>query len=79
MWTAIGKNYFLSYTLFVFEPEETSPCDYGSRHPEETDFTQTQIEEWCVDEGKVVYVNWLIEKNLPQAMTISMIYPNLYR
>ena len=57
----------------VFEPGKTSPCDYGSRHPEEYEFTQSQIEEWCVDEGKDVYVNRLIEENLPRAMTISMI------
>ena len=57
----------------VFEPGKTNPCDYGSRHPEKHEFTQCQIEEWCIDEGKDIHVNRLIEEMLPQAMTKDMV------
>ena len=57
----------------TYEPGKTSPCDYGSRHPENHEFTPKQVEEWCIDEGNDIYVNRLIEENLPHAMTPEIV------
>ena len=55
----------------VYEPGKTTPCDYGSRHPSKQEFTEAEIEEWCIDEGRDIYVNRLLEESLPQALRLE--------
>ena len=57
----------------TYEPGKLNPCDYGSRHPPRHQFTQEEIEKWCIEEGTDIYVNRLIEEKLPQALTIEML------
>ena len=57
----------------VYEPGSTTPCDYGSRHPEHHSFTEDKVREWCIDEGNDINVNRLIEENLPHALTTEML------
>ena len=53
------------------EPGVTSPCDYGSRHPESHTLSSEEIEEWGVETGTEVLINRVIEDNLPRAVTIA--------
>ena len=55
----------------VYEPGKTTPCDYGSCHPLKQEFTEAEIEEWCIDEGRDIYVNRLLEESLPQALRLE--------
>ena len=55
----------------VYEPGKTTLCDYGSRHPPNQDFTESEIEEWCNDKSRDIHVNRLLEENIPQAMNIE--------
>ena len=55
----------------VYEPGKTTPCDYGSQHPPKQAFSDAEIEEWCIDEGRDIYVNRLLEENLPQALPLE--------
>ena len=57
----------------TYEPGKTTPCDYGSRHPEQHSFTDEKIKEWCIDEGNDINVNRMIEESLPHALTIKML------
>ena len=52
------------------EPGATSPCDYGSRHPESHVLSSKEIEDWGVETGTEVLINRVIEDNLPAAVTI---------
>ena len=45
-----------SYNV-VYEPGSKTPCDYGSRHPPKQDFTQEEIDAWCIKYGTDIYVN----------------------
>ena len=58
----------------LLEPGRNTPCDYGSRHPpKRTDFTKEEVEQWCIETGDDIYVNRVIEDNLPCAITLSML------
>ena len=57
----------------VYEFGKTTPCDYGSRHPPNRGFTQTEMEDWCIDEGKDIHVNRLIEEGLSSALTLEIL------
>ena len=61
-------QYSLSY-----EPGKETPCDYGSRHPPKAEFTEKEIEDWCIEVGDDIYVNRVIEDMLPCAITTNMI------
>ena len=50
---------------------KTTQCDYGSRHPPNQEFTESEKEEWCIDEGIDIRVNRLLEENIPKAMNIE--------
>ena len=47
----------------MYEPGNTTPCDYGSRHPPKKVFTPSKIEKWGIDEGNDIYVNRLSESH----------------
>ena len=59
----------------VYEPGTSNPCDYGSRHPPAV--TKEQDEAARQDQGEEddneVYVNRLIEDQLPQAITRKLL------
>ena len=55
----------------VHEPGTTSPCDYGSRHPAAHTLTAKEIEEWGVETGTEIYVNRVIEDNIPDAISLE--------
>ena len=57
----------------VYEPGKDTPCDYGSRHPPKSDFSQQEIDDWCIEVGDDIYVNRVIEDSLPCAITVDMI------
>ena len=59
-----------TYTL-VHEPGESSPCDYGSRHPTSHQITTVEETEWCIEDDLDVFVNRVISDNLPHAITID--------
>ena len=60
------------YTV-VYEPGETSPCDYGSRHPPKQNFSAQQIEDWGIETGNEILVNRVLEESIPTAMGIDRI------
>lgn len=60
------------YTV-VYEPGDTTPCDYGSRHPPVTEFTDINIQDWAVESGNEILINRVIEDLLPQAVTLVML------
>ena len=53
---------------------EKNPCDYGSRAgcPAQQELTAQQREEQAVEDDRDVYVNRLVEDQLPQAITRKM-------
>ena len=61
-----------SYNV-VYEEGTKTPCDYGSRHPEEKQFSESEISEWCVETGTDIFVNRVLEELLPSAITLDMV------
>ena len=61
-----------SYNV-VYEEGAKTPCDYGSRHTKPRDFTEEQIENWCIETGTDIFVNRIIEDSLPIAVTLDMV------
>jgi len=61
-----------SYNV-VYEEGTKTPCDYGSRHPEEKQFSECEISEWCVETGTDIFVNRVLEELLPSAITLDMV------
>ena len=55
----------------IHEPGESSPCDYGSRHPTSHQITTVEENEWCIEDDLDVFVNRVISDNLPHAITID--------
>ena len=55
----------------VYEPGTSNPCDYGSRHPPARERGQDEAarEEQGEEDDTEIYVNRLIEDQLPQAIT----------
>ena len=66
------KLFGFDYTL-TFEPGKTSPCDYGSRHPPVMEFSDEQVEDWNIELGDEIYVNRIIEDNLPDAISLESV------
>ena len=51
------------------------PCDYGSRAgcPKERELTEKEREDWEVDDDTEIFVNRLVEEQLPPAVTRHML------
>ena len=60
-----------SIIMWFMSQVKTTQCDYGSRHPPNQEFTESEKEEWCIDEGIDIRVNRLLEENIPKAMNIE--------
>ena len=68
------KNKLLPFQYnLIYEPGKVTPCDYGSRHPPQQKFTEAEIEDWCVQQDTDIFVNRLIEENLPHALTSELL------
>ena len=59
----------------VYEPGNTNPCDYGSRHPPAALKAQDKAtrQEQGEEDDTEVYVNRLIQDQLPQAITRKLL------
>ena len=61
-----------SYNV-CYEPGKETPCDYGSRHPPNVNFTPEEINDWSIEFGDDIYVNRVIEDTLPCAITMDIV------
>ena len=53
---------------------ENTPCGYGSRHPLQLGtFTEDQKQQWAIENDVDIFVNQIIEDQLPQAVTLEML------
>ena len=59
-----------SYTV-THEPGESSPCDFGSRHPPALRPTKQEEADWCIEDDTDIFVNRIISDNLPHAITME--------
>ena len=59
-----------SYTV-THEPGESSPCDFGSRHPPALRPTKQEESDWCIEDDTDIFVNRIISDNLPHAITME--------
>ena len=52
-------------------PGSQTPCDYGSRAgcPKKSTFSEDEIEEYGVEDDSEIYVNRLVEEQIPRAVT----------
>ena len=51
-----------------------TPCDYGSRHPPpNTGFTEEERVDWAIDDETDIFVNWVIQDQLPQAVGLEIL------
>ena len=58
----------------VLEPGRDTPCDYSSRHaPQLGTFTEDQKQQWVIESDVDIFVNRIIEDQLPQAVTPEML------
>ena len=57
----------------IYEEGAKTPCDYGSRHSKPKNFTEKEIEDWCVETGTDIFVNRIMEDNLPSAITLDIV------
>jgi len=68
------KNKLLSFQYNVIhQPGRLTPCDYGSQYPLVQEFTQTEVESWCIEDGSDILVNRLLEDNMPKAVTLKIL------
>ena len=70
------KSKLRGFTFKVtYEPGNTTPADYGSRHPPaEREYTKLEREDLGVEdesEDKEIAINQLIEDDLPEAVTLE--------
>ena len=56
------------YTV-IYETGESSPCDYGSRHPPDHSPTKQEEEDWSIEDDSDIHVNRIITDSLPHAIT----------
>ena len=56
------------YTV-IYEAGESSPCDYGSRHPPDHSPTKQDEEDWSIEDDTDIHVNRIITDSLPHAIT----------
>ena len=62
------KLFAFDHTV-IYEPEKDTPRDYGSRHPlDQKQFTEEEVEDWCIEADTEVFVNCVVEETLPQAL-----------
>ena len=56
-------------------PGSQTPCDYGSRAgcPKKSTFSEEEIEEYGVEDDNEIYVNRLVEEQIPRAVTKEML------
>ena len=56
-------------------PGSKTPCDYGSRAgcPKKSTFSEEEIEEYGVEDDNEIYVNRLVEEQIPRAVTREML------
>ena len=58
----------------VYEPGKITPCDYGLRYPPpDTDFTEEERIDWAIEDETDVFVNRVIQDQLPQAITLEIL------
>ena len=58
----------------VYEPGKMTPCDYGSRHPPpNTDFTEGERDDWAIEDATDIFINWVIQDQLLQAITLEIL------
>ena len=57
----------------IYEKGSKTPCDYGSRHPRKTEFSEGEIADWCIETGTDIFVNRVLEDSLPSAITLDMV------
>ena len=61
------------YTI-VYDPGKITPCDYGSCHPPpNTDFTEEERVDWATEDETDIFVNRVIQDQLPQAITLEIL------
>ena len=57
----------------VYEPGKTDPCDCGSCHPPpNANFTENEKDDWAIEDETDIFVNHIIQDQLPHAITIDM-------
>ena len=58
----------------VFEPGKDTLCDYGSRQPSQIGtFTEDQKHQWATENNIDIFVNQIIQDQLPQAEPLIML------
>ena len=58
----------------VYEPEKMTPCDHTSRHPpSNTKFTEEERVDWAIKDETDIFVSWVIQDQLPQAITLEIL------
>ena len=58
----------------VYEPGKMTPCDYGSHHPPpNTTFTEEQRVDWAIEDETDIFVNQVIQDQLPQSITLGIL------
>jgi hypothetical protein len=56
----------------IYQPGKETPCDYVSRHPPAvTQFTEKQVEDWCIESEDDVHVNRIVEELVPSAIPLT--------
>ena len=58
----------------VYEPGKMTPYDYGLRHPPpNADFTEKERVDWAIEDKTDIFVNWVIQDQLSQAITLEIL------
>ena len=58
----------------MYEPGKMTPCDYGVRHPTpNTNFTEENKVVWALEDNTDIFVNRIIQDQLPQAITLEIL------
>ena len=58
----------------MYELGKITPCDYGSRNPPpNTDFTEEERVDWAIEDETDIFVSWVIQGQLPQAITLEIL------
>ena len=58
----------------VYEPRKMTPYDYGSSHPPpNTNFTEEERVDWAIADETDIFVDWVIQDQLPQAITLEIL------
>ena len=58
----------------VYEPGKLTPYDYGACHPPpNTDFTEEERVDWAIEDETDIFINQVIQNQLPQAITLEIL------